>query len=77
MPQLLAWLKYNNEIRTVTMLVLTGIIITFWSNVLFDKFYFFVYTLIEESINWYIFAFLIFMMIHTLPLWAKRMLLLK
>ena len=74
MPQLFAWVKYNKEIRTAAMLVLTGIIITFWSNVLFDKFYFFVYTLMEESINWYIFAFLIFMMIHTLPLWAKRML---
>ncbi|MBW8050441.1 MAG: DUF2029 domain-containing protein [Cytophagales bacterium] len=85
-PQLLAWVKYNNVtqhscsdnnvIRTPTMLALIGIIITFWSYVLFGKFYFFLYTLIEEFINWYIFAYLIFMMIHTLPLWAKRMLVL-
>ncbi|MBW8050442.1 MAG: DUF2029 domain-containing protein [Cytophagales bacterium] len=76
-PQLLAWVKYNNEIRTITMLVLAGIIITIWSTVLFSKFYFFVWIFIEELINWYIFAYVIYMMIHISPLWARRMLLLS
>ncbi len=77
-PQLLSWLKNNEQIRGLTLFALVSILISCWSVILFSKlFYFFIYTTIEELLNWYIFAYFTYVFLLTLPGWLKGYLFIK
>lgn len=72
-PQMFAWIKYNPQIRVSTFFVLMGMIIPGWSLILVKQWFnWIVYNFIDEAVNWYIFAYFIFMFIQTLPDWSKQ-----
>jgi hypothetical protein len=72
-PQMFAWLRNNAEVRNITALALLGILITCFSSLLFSKiFYWILYSFIEESINWFIFGYFLYMFFNTMPAWLKE-----
>jgi len=73
-PQMLAWLKHSPGVRRITLLNILFILFTCWSVLLSHMMYWIIYTFIEESLNWLIFSYYIFMLLNTLPLWLKKML---
>jgi hypothetical protein len=73
-PQLIEWLKSSGIIKTLAALALVSILVTCFSAFLFPKIlYWIVYTFIEESLNWFLFGYFIFMFYTILPAWVKNM----
>ncbi len=73
-PQLLAWLKNAPQVKIITICALLAILITCWSFFLSYVLYWVIYTFMEESLNWFIFGYFVFMLFNTIPEWTKSLL---
>ena len=77
-PQLFQWIK-DPRIKALAFSALVGIIISLWSHRAFDlfnsvglRYKYFLMTMTEETINWLLLGFFTFMLLNSLPIWAKK-----